>query len=101
MFFPQGLKRITKFKGAVAKTRLQQPLIKEKGDNMREVKITTDFIKLDQFLKYESIAGTGGEAKNIIIEGNIKVNGNIEKARGKKLRKGDVIEAFGEEIKLI
>lgn len=68
---------------------------------MREVKIDTEFIKLDQFLKFESIAGTGGEAKNMITDGMIKVNGNIEKARGKKLRKGDIVEAFGEEIKLI
>lgn len=68
---------------------------------MREVKIDTDFIKLHQFLKYESIAETGGEAKNIIMEGIVKVNGNIEKARGKKLRKGDVVEVFDEEIKLI
>jgi len=68
---------------------------------MREAKIETDFIKLDQFLKFENIAGTGGEAKNMIMDGLVKVNGNIEKARGKKLRKGDVIEVFGEEIKLI
>jgi ribosome-associated protein len=68
---------------------------------MREAKIETDFIKLDQFLKFENIAGTGGEAKNMIMDGLVKVNGNTEKARGKKLRKGDVIEVFGEEIKLI
>ncbi|MBP7072933.1 MAG: RNA-binding S4 domain-containing protein [Clostridia bacterium] len=68
---------------------------------MREAKIETDFIKLDQFLKFENIAGTGGEAKNMIMDGLVKVNGSTEKARGKKLRKGDVIEVFGEEIKLI
>ncbi len=68
---------------------------------MREAKIETDFIKLDQFLKFENIAGTGGEAKNMIMDGLVKVNGNTEKARGKKLRRGDVIEVFGEEIKLI
>ena len=68
---------------------------------MREAKIETDFIKLDQFLKFETIAGTGGEAKNMIMDGLVKVNGSTEKARGKKLRKGDVIEVFGEEIKLI
>lgn len=68
---------------------------------MREVKINTEFIKLDQFLKFEGLAGTGGEAKNIIKEGMIKVNGNVEKARGKKLRKGDIIEVFDEEIKLV
>lgn len=68
---------------------------------MREVKIKTDFIKLDQLLKYENIAGTGGEAKNIIRDGQVKVNGSIETARGKKLYKGDVVEVFGEVIKII
>ncbi|MGI6584926.1 MAG: RNA-binding S4 domain-containing protein [Gracilibacteraceae bacterium] len=68
---------------------------------MREVKINTDFIKLDQFLKFESIADTGGEAKNIITGGMVKVNGNIERARGKKLRRGDIIEVFDEKIRLI
>ena len=68
---------------------------------MREVKIETEFIKLDQFLKFEGIVGTGGEAKNIIMDGLVKVNGNVETARGKKLHKGDVVEAFDEVIKLI
>ena len=68
---------------------------------MRKVKIDTDYIKLDQLLKFENIAGTGGEAKNMIREGMIKVNGNVETARGKKLRKGDIIEAFGETVTLI
>lgn len=68
---------------------------------MREVKIDTEFIKLDQFLKFEGIVGTGGEAKNIIKDGLVKVNGSVEMARGKKLYKGDVIEAFDEVVKLI
>ena len=68
---------------------------------MREVKIDTDFIKLDQFLKFESIVGTGGEAKNVIKDGLVKVNGSVELTRGKKLHKGDIVEAFGEIVKLI
>jgi ribosome-associated protein len=68
---------------------------------MREVKIDTEFIKLDQFLKFEGIVGTGGEAKNIIKDGMVKLNGNTEKARGKKLHKGDIIEALGETVKII
>ncbi len=68
---------------------------------MREVKIETEFIKLDQFLKFESIVGTGGEAKNVIKDGMVKVNGKVELARGKKLHKGDIVEALGETVKLI
>lgn len=68
---------------------------------MREVKIDTEFIKLDQFLKFESIVGSGGEAKNIIKDGMVKVNGSVELARGKKLHKGDTVEVFSEVIKII
>ena len=75
---------------------------KIKGElKMKEVKINTEFIKLDQFLKFEGIVGTGGEAKNIINDGLVKVNGKVELARGKKLYKGDVVEAFSEVLKLI
>lgn len=68
---------------------------------MKESKIETEFIKLDQFLKYESLVGSGGEAKNVIQDGLVKVNGSIETARGKKLYKGDVIEIFGEKVKIV
>lgn len=74
----------------------------KKGEQkMKEVKINTEFIKLDQFLKFEGIVGTGGEAKNIINDGLVKVNGKVELARGKKLHKGDVVEAYNEVLKLI
>lgn len=68
---------------------------------MNEVKIETDFIKLDQFLKFENIVGSGGEAKNIIMDGMVKVNGRVELARGKKLHKGDTVEVFNETYKII
>ncbi|MDI3311242.1 MAG: RNA-binding S4 domain-containing protein [Thermoanaerobacterium sp.] len=58
---------------------------------MEEVKINTDYITLDQFLKYVGIAETGGKGKQMILEGLVRVNGNIELKRGKKLRKGDTI----------
>ena len=50
---------------------------------------TASFIKLDQFLKWQGIAHTGGEAKVRIQEGEVIVNGTIETRRGKKLRTGD------------
>jgi ribosome-associated protein len=68
---------------------------------MREVKIDTEFIKLDQFLKFESIVGSGGEAKNIISDGMVKVNGSVELARGKKLHKGDTVVVFDESYKIV
>ena len=59
---------------------------------MKEIKIETEFIKLDQFLKYASIVQTGGEAKMMIQDEMIKLNGEVVIQRGKKIRKGDIIE---------
>ncbi len=68
---------------------------------MIEVKIDTEFIKLDQFLKFENIAATGGDAKNMIFDGMVKVNGAVELSRGKKLRVGDTIEVFEEKYIIV
>ena len=59
---------------------------------MEQVKIQTEFIKLDQFLKWAGAVGSGAEAKLLIIGGYVKVNGAIEIQRGKKIRVGDKIE---------
>lgn len=56
------------------------------------VKITTDFIKLDAALKLSGVAGTGGQAKTMILDEMIKVNGEICTSRGKKLRDKDNFE---------
>ncbi len=62
---------------------------------MEKIKIETDYIKLDQFLKYIGIAETGGEGKLIIKNEKVKVNGEIITKRGKKIKKGDNIEVLG------
>lgn len=59
---------------------------------MKEIKIETEFIKLDQFLKYAGIVQTGGEAKMMIKDGMIKLNKKVVIERGKKIRKDDIIE---------
>ncbi|MBC7088542.1 MAG: S4 domain-containing protein YaaA [Tissierellales bacterium] len=59
---------------------------------MEKVKINTEYIKLEQLLKLASITQTGGEAKIMIQDGLVKVNGEICKQRGKKLRINDKIE---------
>ncbi len=56
---------------------------------METIKITTEFIKLDALLKYAALVGTGGEAKTVIAEGLVTVNGEICTMRGKKIRPGD------------
>lgn len=67
---------------------------------MKEIGITTEFIKLDQFLKWAGIAESGSHAKEIIFDGNVRVNGEVVTQRGKKLHKGDTvsIENMGEFI---
>ena len=67
---------------------------------MKEFEIKTEFIKLDQFLKYAEIVMSGGEAKELIAEGKVKVNGEEETRRGKKLRSGDEVEFAGESYRI-
>jgi ribosome-associated protein len=64
---------------------------------MKEIKINTDIIKLDSFLKWCGAVSLGSEAKIFIQDGLVKVNSEVETRRGKKLAKGDTIE-FNEEI---
>ena len=56
---------------------------------MERIKINTEFIKLDALLKYAALVGTGGEAKSVIAEGLVSVNGEVCTMRGKKIRPGD------------
>jgi len=56
------------------------------------MKIDTDYIKLDSFLKAVNAASSGGEAKLLIAGGVVKVNGAVEQRRGRKLYPGDRIE---------
>lgn len=64
---------------------------------MISVKIESEFIKLEQFLKFASIAQTGGMAKELIKESMVKVNDEVETRRSKKLYPGDVVEFEGEK----
>lgn len=61
-----------------------------------------DYIKLDSFLKWRSVVGTGGEAKIRIAQGDVVVNGEVELRRGRKLRQGDrvQIDDFDEVVNL-
>lgn len=56
----------------------------------KQVEITTDFIRLDAALKLANVVSTGGQAKMLIEDEQIRVNGEICTQRGKKLRSGDV-----------
>ena len=64
------------------------------------VKINTDFIQLQSFLKFKGIAETGGQAKEFIQDGIIRVNGEVCTARGKKIRPGDIISVFAVDYEI-
>ena len=59
--------------------------------DMEKIAIETEFIKLDSLLKYAALVGTGGEAKYVIAEGMVRVNGEVCTMRGKKIRPGDTV----------
>lgn len=55
---------------------------------MKDIKISTDYIKLDQLLKFTGEIETGGQAKELILSGKVKVNEEIEQRRGKNISRG-------------
>lgn len=62
---------------------------------MKSVKIGTEYIKLDSFLKFAGVADMGSHAKHMILDGAVRVNGEAETRRGRKLRPGDIVEIDG------
>ena len=62
----------------------------------KKIKIETEFIKLDSFLKLANAAVSGGQAKELVLDGKVLVNGEICTARGKKLYAGDRVSVFGK-----
>ncbi len=66
-----------------------------------EIKIDSEYIKLDSLLKYSNLVESGGMAKTLIQEGYVLVNGEVETRRGKKIYPNDEVELEGEVIKVI
>lgn len=62
------------------------------------MKIDTDYIKLDSFLKAVNAVSSGGEAKLLIADGRVRVNGAVELRRGRKLYPGDRVALGGHEF---
>lgn len=65
---------------------------------MTDITITTEFIKLQDLLKLANLVGTGGEAKIVIQNGGVSVNGEVCTMRGKKIRPGDKVAFDGKEL---
>ncbi|NOZ92507.1 S4 domain-containing protein YaaA [bacterium 3DAC] len=60
-----------------------------------------EYITLGQLLKVLDLVPTGGQAKMVIQSGEVKVNGEVETRRGRKLRPGDIVEIWNYRIKLV
>lgn len=67
---------------------------------MEKVIIRDDFIKLGQAMKLAGMVGSGVDAKMLIQDGQVEVNGEVEYQRGKKLHEGDVIAFNGESVQI-
>ena len=67
---------------------------------METIKLREEYIKLGQALKAAGLAESGVDAKHAVEDGLVKVNGQTEYQRGKKLRAGDVVEYNGETIRI-
>ena len=68
---------------------------------MEKITIDTEYIKLDSLLKFAAVVGTGGEAKYVISEGMVSVNGEVCTMRGKKLRPGDKVSFQGLDFEVV
>ena len=67
---------------------------------MREVEITKEPVELYKILKFEGMASSGGEAKLVIEQGQVIVNGSIETRKRKKIVSGDIIEYGDDKIRI-
>ena len=68
---------------------------------MQTIKLKDDYIKLGQALKAAGLCESGVEAKFAVLDGKVKVNGAVERQRGKKLHDQDVVEYAGETIRIL
>ena len=85
------IKSAARLKGCCSKAE-----VTIEGRIMEKIRINTDFIKLDALLKFAGLCETGGEAKELIQGGAVKVNGEVRTMRGKKCRAGDTVELEGQ-----
>ena len=76
-------------------------VVVKKKTNVQELAISTEYIKLQDAMKFANIVYSGGEAKQLILEEQVKVNGEVCTMRGKKLRDGDTFTFDGVTYRII
>ena len=67
---------------------------------MRDVVLAKTPVELFKILKFEGLAGSGGEAKTLIAEGQVTVNGQVETRKRKQIVPGDIVEVGGEQLRI-
>lgn len=65
-----------------------------------EVSIGGEMIRLGQFLKYSGLLDSGGDAKEVVIDGFVKVNGEVDRRRGRQLHDGDLVTFEGRTVRV-
>lgn len=65
-----------------------------------DVSIGGDMIRLGQFLKYSGLLDSGGDAKEVVIDGYVTVNGEIDRRRGRQLHEGDLVSFEGRTVRV-
>ncbi|WP_101847943.1 RNA-binding S4 domain-containing protein [Zhihengliuella sp. ISTPL4] len=70
------------------------------SDPIDEVSIGGEVIRLGQFLKFAGLLDSGGDAKEVIIDGYVTVNGEVDRRRGRQLRDGDVVAFEGRAVRV-
>lgn len=68
--------------------------------SIADVSIGGDVIRLGQFLKFSGLLDSGGDAKEVIIDGYVQVNGEVDRRRGRQLRDGDVVTFEGRSVRV-
>ena len=74
--------------------------MKEDNIELEEIEIKTEYIKLDQLLKWANLVSSGAEAKDLILNGDVKVNSEVELRRGRKIYDGYIVELLHNKIKI-
>ena len=74
--------------------------VTKRSANVEKIEIHTEFIKLQDFLKFANAVESGGMAKNFIVDGDVEVNGETCLMRGKKLRPGDTVKFMGRLLRV-
>jgi ribosome-associated protein len=68
---------------------------------VRDIEIRGDMIRLGQLLKLSGLADTGGDARALVAQGEVAVNGDVETRRGRQLHRGDVVAVGDEAVRVV